>query len=545
MKKIVLMSVLLVGAILFMPDVSSTYIYNPDAWISYTLNETDTSSWELFTWVWTITYQDWDITITILDRNLWATATGSCGDLDFRTNKCSNTPSPLSYGYKFQRGNNWWFDSNKLIDSISGLVSSALVSPGYSTWILYEWNYGWDTSWIDEYRPDLWWWDDYIEYDWNNYKLSLENAEKKQWPCPDWWHIPTYYEMSQIIHQAPLLFNSKELFLPEKDLGWFSETWYSGYKYWRETWYSGYKYWRVKNDHWVRFEYSNVSSNSLHPIRCFYNYYELYPRVVSAYDEWAMMWSWLVDAWSAISWDIVTQYLTWLTKQWYTFNWRLISGSNEEFDPENDIVTTWLILNADRTINQYTITFNTDWWSEVAPITWDYWTWITKPDDPTKNWYTFDWWKPSIPETMPAENLTITAQWKKKSGWWSWWGGGWGWSWSSSSHGSADDNTPQWTWDSQDSSADKSASEWQTWSVVDSSAEPQNDSSVSSWATAKDLSDLWTLNYLKNAWARSMAVLASSVIGAPALRWSKLTVKASISRFSPSRQRRFSAVTVS
>ena len=62
-------------------------------------------------------------------------------------------------------------------------------------------------------------------------------------------------------------------------------------------------------------------------------------------------------------------------------------------------------------INQYTITFDTAGGSVVTPITQNYGTAITPPADPTKTGYTFTGWDRAIPATMPAENLTITAQW--------------------------------------------------------------------------------------------------------------------------------------
>ena len=62
-------------------------------------------------------------------------------------------------------------------------------------------------------------------------------------------------------------------------------------------------------------------------------------------------------------------------------------------------------------INQYTITFDTDGGSEIAPITQDYYTAITAPADPTKTGYTFAGWDKEIPEMMPAENITIKALW--------------------------------------------------------------------------------------------------------------------------------------
>ena len=71
-----------------------------------------------------------------------------------------------------------------------------------------------------------------------------------------------------------------------------------------------------------------------------------------------------------------------------------------------------ITVKAQWEINQYTITFDTNGGSEIAPITQDYGTAITAPDNPTRKGYTFKGWDKKIPETMPAENITITARWK-------------------------------------------------------------------------------------------------------------------------------------
>ena len=71
-----------------------------------------------------------------------------------------------------------------------------------------------------------------------------------------------------------------------------------------------------------------------------------------------------------------------------------------------------ITVKAQWEINQYTITFDTNGGSEIAPITQDYGTEITAPDKPTRKGYTFKGWDKEIPETMPAENITITARWK-------------------------------------------------------------------------------------------------------------------------------------
>ena len=71
-----------------------------------------------------------------------------------------------------------------------------------------------------------------------------------------------------------------------------------------------------------------------------------------------------------------------------------------------------MIITAKWKVNQYTITFDSNGGSEIAPITQDYGTAIAAPADPTREGYTFIGWDKAIPTTMPAENMTVTAQWE-------------------------------------------------------------------------------------------------------------------------------------
>ena len=75
---------------------------------------------------------------------------------------------------------------------------------------------------------------------------------------------------------------------------------------------------------------------------------------------------------------------------------------------QNEPLTLYPVWNT----NQYTITFDTNGGSEIAPITQDYGTNITAPADPTREGYTFIGWDREIPTTMPAENITLKAKWK-------------------------------------------------------------------------------------------------------------------------------------
>ena len=94
-----------------------------------------------------------------------------------------------------------------------------------------------------------------------------------------------------------------------------------------------------------------------------------------------------------------------LTREGYTFK-----GWDKEI-PET-MPAENITVKAQWEINQYTITFDTNGGSEIAPITQDYGMEITAPDNPTRKGYTFKGWDKEIPETMPAENITVKAQWE-------------------------------------------------------------------------------------------------------------------------------------
>ena len=105
------------------------------------------------------------------------------------------------------------------------------------------------------------------------------------------------------------------------------------------------------------------------------------------------------------------------TRTGYTqTGWATVDGGEKVYGldavyTKNEALTLYPVWNT----NQYTITFDTNGGSEIAPITQDYGTTITAPAAPTREGYTFIGWDRDIPTTMPAENVTITAKWKVNS----------------------------------------------------------------------------------------------------------------------------------
>ncbi len=108
-----------------------------------------------------------------------------------------------------------------------------------------------------------------------------------------------------------------------------------------------------------------------------------------------------------------------LEKEGYTFDgWYLEDTFVTPFDIETDTITSDITLYAKWSINEYTITFNSNGGSAISPITDDFGATITPPANPTKDGYTFDDWyldaeltTPVVDYTMPSEDITVYAGW--------------------------------------------------------------------------------------------------------------------------------------
>lgn len=100
------------------------------------------------------------------------------------------------------------------------------------------------------------------------------------------------------------------------------------------------------------------------------------------------------------------------TKTGYTFSgWYNSVDGMTYAAGESFSITANTTLTAQWTINQYTISFDSDGGSAVDPITQDYGTAVAAPADPTKSGYTFIEWSQAVPATMPATDMNLVAQW--------------------------------------------------------------------------------------------------------------------------------------
>ena len=139
---------------------------------------------------------NWNV-IMLLDRNVWATKSGTV---------CSATDT-WACGYHYQRWNNYWF-AHPGVNGIDSITTSAVnwqtdassywPNNPYSSGTFYKWYSDWSSVRNDNLR----WWAEDSEH--NNRWYDIANnvaytVTGRQWPCPDWYHIPSQWERWTIL----------------------------------------------------------------------------------------------------------------------------------------------------------------------------------------------------------------------------------------------------------------------------------------------------------------------------------------------------------
>ena len=99
------------------------------------------------------------------------------------------------------------------------------------------------------------------------------------------------------------------------------------------------------------------------------------------------------------------------TREGYTFDCWLNNDGMPTTIPET-MPDINISLIAKWTPNRYTITFDSNGGTPVAPITLPYDEEVTAPENPTREGFIFKGWSPEVPETMPAKDMTVVAQWE-------------------------------------------------------------------------------------------------------------------------------------
>ena len=167
---------------------------NAENGITYNDNLTTRTdlNWNPFAY-WSITVEfSWN-SITIMDRNLWATT--------------NDINSPDSYWYYYQWWNNYWFNGTE--PKSTNRINNT-TSPYYSSTFITIDNFR-DNS----FNNNLWW----GGKDEKNIPRSLESTLKntpdisvRQWPCPEWWHVPSIWEWTSIVEYIALNNNLESIY---------------------------------------------------------------------------------------------------------------------------------------------------------------------------------------------------------------------------------------------------------------------------------------------------------------------------------------------
>ena len=201
MKKIWILSLLLYCILLSgckklisTPEIIEETTPDERPWIIHNIEE------------WTITLDNWEESITIMDRNLWAEIAWTWEE---------------SYGYYFQWWNNHGFQLNSEIKTWKDLVTRDVA--------LQYWPNNWydnDIQFVvmDNYaeinsnlnkgnyflaavNDNLWWWsgDSEIvkhmgEYVIDMFRWDTGNPRtERKWPCPEWFHVPSLGEIHKLL----------------------------------------------------------------------------------------------------------------------------------------------------------------------------------------------------------------------------------------------------------------------------------------------------------------------------------------------------------
>ncbi len=414
---------------------AETTISEPYGHIDYTLNGNENFEAQV------ITITNWTDTITILDRNLWSNKAWTGCEDSTRWTECMNWTEDETYWYHFQWWNNHWFKPNFNNDDSFPKGEEAknydvvnVDASSYWPWNYYSWStFITDSSWSnnDDWsvsrNDNLRWWsltemtdwvDDIRDADylnWADWKVDESTVTDRRWPCPEWFHVPSVWELAKLTKMF-----------------WLDDEW-SNYEEVSRAMHSQLKIpfagWRHYSDAsvydmggvaylWSSSPYSasNPSSRYLYlpvddcldmgdyyraiaySVRCFYDSYQSFTQSFTLSftgAEWGSISTWSIEAekWSSISrddeagtvsisWTIVA---TGISDEWYAFSWWLT-------DCVSGTVTTGCSFTGVFKTIPYTITYL---WTgdDYVPSATGY---TIKSNnitltEPSKTWYTFTW----------------------------------------------------------------------------------------------------------------------------------------------------------
>ena len=385
------------------------YLYIDDLWIDTITKSERNSNKPIRCFKNYVTIPPTRHTVTFLDDGQWvASWTVENGN----TRSETVTPSEkegYEFDYRYADGTNSEFNFDTPITEDTTLHAKWILTADIENWIyaapwwdktvVYNnWAYNinltiawenlpeayqrWTTSPWEDYSTDddaWWWWDDRWWDSWNE-------RYKRQWPCGQWYHVPSAQEWSDLVIAWCSL--DDDCNFDEDDFRDY------GYDYWflydeEEIWFwTKFKeVFNIADNEWYFWSSSpfstsehnqayviDIEEESIIPaeednrrnnydsikLRCFKNYLSVPLTTYKVFflDNDEYIWSGDLTSWSKIPAEVVTNYLTWRTKTWYSFLWWINQENDRIFDVENGIVTTWMVLNAEWQPITYTISFS-------------------------------------------------------------------------------------------------------------------------------------------------------------------------------------------
>ena len=344
----------------------------------------------------------WDITFTLMDRNLWAIKS----ELNF--SEWNYDEDTLWFYY--QRWNNHWFRVDWNNWEMANLSTDTNLKDVTNYW---PWNYFYNkdfifnnsSSWHTPTNRNLWW----AQQDLDTYR---------RWPCPKWYHIPKKAEFNSIIEKFNTRkisdewvefcnsknFTSNNFCLASKlliPLAWYIWSNIKIYSKWSFIGLSSSTTQEYSDNNsrtfyiWNSGIYSNWMSikSQAHQLRCFKDeikkivyetnwwYFNTTPISISTW-WWENSRSLTVPKKN----DLPNVFWGWYTTKDFE-EWTLVTTSNLKSDTDE------IKLYAKWDANTFTISFDADN-GEVNPenitVTYD----SQYPELPVvnKTWYTFLWW---------------------------------------------------------------------------------------------------------------------------------------------------------
>ncbi len=439
---------------------------HPIGWTN-ALNEDWTSEfmhYEEVAWKGTITICDPDSggtrCITMMDRNLWATKAWTwCSESD--TWACGN---------HYQWWNNYGFANpweNTGGDSIiSWAIEFDATGAKVDASVYWPWNYyssgtfitdnagtnpkqrnggDWAFTWNNNLR---WWsWDDGTNNYWyDTGTMQAINVTWRQWPCPEWYHVPSQWEQWTLFkywvdnytgttsdtvilsgtyplqsfsgyYAASIQFQNdfKIPFAGNRSLGalvlnvWRNAyLWSSSPSRSSGSW-GGAGYFILYSGSAALRSITRANGMS---VRCFKDTSLTFPFII-VMDGETVIRSGEVKAWNRLPNEAIQKMNDYAnSKTGYSF-----SGWYDEISSKwrntGSIVRTRLNLSGVRTLDVYSITYDLTGWEystgESNPSSYTYETTGFTLVNPVRNWYTFSWWTRSG-QTEPQTTVTILKQ---------------------------------------------------------------------------------------------------------------------------------------